>query len=1014
MSREENNDFWLSLDQYHNRDEFVEKFEREFKSSPLKEKGTEVDRRNFMKLMGASIAMSTAGCLNRPVQKIIPYNKRPPEIIPGIANYYASSFFDGLQGMGMLVKTREGRPIFVSGNEEHPGGAGLTPVASAIPLSLYDPDRLRAPVRHLHNPARTNREEISANWDQIDKKVAANLSKGGVRVLTGLNPSPSANKLIDQFLSVFGGEKIQWSPVNYNSILESHEACLGKKIIPNYRFDKAKLVISIDCDFMGAFLSSPEFSSQFSKGRNPDGEMNRLVCFSSALNLTSLNADDRFLIKPSQQLAVVMGLIAKVIASSGVAVDKNVGKVFSSYVNIAETLGFDKEKFDELGKELSNNFGSTLVVAGGSATQTDQSYELNVAVNFLNYILGSYGTTVNADVRFTGLFSENEKLEKLLLDMESGSVNTLIIDQSINIGLTYPDQIRLKDAINKVDLVLYTGNHLDNTALLSDYVIPGGHPFEYWNDFKFKSNLYSLQQPTISPLFDTRSLYDSLLVWMNSKSDTGFSDYHDFIKDAWKGESEDSWNTLLKLGYSLQGQDPITIDFKFSSLEVLPSYKKHDGIEFVSVTTTKMLLGQYANNAWLQELPDPVTKIVWDNYAMISPALAKNSNLEDGNIIKLEVNGASFEIPVLIVPATHPNVIAVPLGYGQDLKALKVANNVGVNVFNAGSASKNSVILSGLSASLNKTTKNYTLASTQGHNYMKGRQLVVDYPLESYKNDKNAGIHRHKFTKDIWTPHQYNKNKWGMSIDLNSCIGCSSCMVACQSENNIPVVGKKYVLEGREMHWIRIDRYWRGPTDNPDALMQPVMCQHCENAPCERVCPVLATVHSDEGLNDMVYNRCVGTRYCSNNCPYKVRRFNWFNYSSKYKEKNDTTHMALNPEVTVRSRGVMEKCTFCVQRIKEGKNTAKDKKQPLKDGEIKTACQSVCPTNAINFGDLNDKESVVAENFEKERSYMLLEEQNTRARVRYLAKIRNGKREVKGHHGDDHGTDHDSKQGGGH
>jgi MoCo/4Fe-4S cofactor protein with predicted Tat translocation signal len=1010
--------YWLGLEQLEKDPEFIKATENEFMSSPLmNESGTSgFDRRDFMKLMGASIALTSTGCLRRPVEKIIPYNKRPPEVTPGVANYYTSAYFDGTHGLSLLVRTREGRPLFLKGNPSAPKlGSGMSPRAGAAILSLHDPDRVRAPIHNLQNPERTNRERVSTHWEAADKAIAKALREGGVRILTGHNPSPSTSSLLADFGRAFSAKTYSWSLQNFESSRKAQRQVFGREIgVPRPLLDNADLIVSVDCDFLSTYLNPTDHAHLFGSRRDPDASsMSRLVAFESFTQLTGINADDRFTIKPSQQLEVVMGLMERIVSHHGASVPASLRDALSTYRGAAERLGVDAGKFNALADQLWNNRGRAVVLAGGLPTQTAQATQLQAAVLALNTVLGAWGKTLDM-AGYQGLEGEDGQLEQLLKDLESGSVKVVILDGSINPMLAFPDKDRLRAALNKASLVISTSNYLDETSNLADYVLPAGHAFENWTDYEFVEGLYHIGQPTIRPMYDTRSFQDSLLAWMKAAGRSVPENFFAYLKDQWRDRLqrlgarnlegttfEARWNSLLKQGYYQVGASGASApSLQAGAGHGLARSAGREGLELVLYANATVGDGAGSNNSWLQELPDPVTKIVWDNYLCVAPARAKDMKLKDGDVVRLSVGGISVEAPVHVLPGVHKDVVALAVGYGRKLSSLKVAKDVGVDAFPLVQWQNGQAIYSGRTVqSLEKTGSKYRLANTQGHHRMEGRQLVVETTAAAYQTDKNAGVHRHKFMEDIWTPREYTGvYQWGMTVDLSSCIGCSACVIACQSENNIPVVGKKYILQGREMHWIRLDRYWRGDADTPDAVVQPVLCQHCENAPCERVCPVLATVHSDEGLNDMVYNRCVGTRYCSNNCPYKVRRFNWFNYTAGYSKPGNTTHKTLNPDVTVRSRGVMEKCTFCVQRIEAARSQARLENRTIRDGDIEVACEAACPTNAIVFGDLNDKESRVSKIWRRERQYILLEEQNVQTRVRYLAKVRNADRDYGHHH----------------
>ncbi|MCB0379330.1 MAG: TAT-variant-translocated molybdopterin oxidoreductase [Bdellovibrionales bacterium] len=1021
-TQQEQSFFWKSIDEKYNTSEYQKQVENEFMSSPLQEEDGKdgLARRQFMKLMGASVALSTAACVRRPVQKIIPYNKRPAEVIPGLPNYYASSFFDGGEGFGVTIKTREGRPLHIEGNPTYPGNSqGLSPRASAQILSLYDPDRIRTPIINSQNPKkRGSKLSVPRDWDSLDKKVADQLKKGGVRVLTRDTASPSLSGLMDKFSSNMDAKVHRWSPVNHGDLVKAQELSYGQAIVPKYRYDKAKMIVSIDADFLGTWINPTESAKLFMAGRNPNGDMSRLVSFQSVASLTSLNADDNYPIKPSQRLPLVLALIHELKGKSSLG--GNIGSLTEAHSKAYLALNMSHEEFAAIADKLWENRGRSLVVAGGLQTQGPDSLGLQVAVNLLNSMLDNDGKTVSYQSALQGRDESDGELQSLLADIKDGKVKTLIIND-LNPIFNLPQSKELKEALNQVEMVVTTSNWMDETASLADIVAPTGHAMENWGDFEFEKGVFAIQQPTIRPLYETRSFADSLMAWSKAadRAISSSETYFDVIKSKWSGQlgGEKAWINFLQKGFHGEAStgEASSRGFNTSALKYVKVNSSGAGLELSLYTKSTIFDGSMANVSWLQELPCPVSKIVWDNYLVISPVLAHDKHLKDGDMVKVTAGETSLELPIYITPGQHPSSVAVAIGYGRK-EGGELQKNVGFDVTPLIQWQGDRLLYSGLAVEIEKTGKNYPLAKTQGHHNMEGRQLAVETSHKNFKETGDIGLHRHKIFS-IWSGHKYDGHKWAMGIDMNACTGCSACTVSCQSENNIPVVGKKYVMQGREMHWIRIDRYYKGDeSKNPDAIFQPVLCQQCENAPCETVCPVLATVHSDEGLNDMAYNRCVGTRYCANNCPYKVRRFNWFYYDGHH--KREPMHMALNPDVTVRTRGVMEKCSFCVQRIKEAKNIAKDQGRALKDGDIKTACQSACPTDAIVFGDLNDEKSRVNEWFKNQRQYTLMEEVNAAPRVRYLARIRNTDRDMGGGHhgGGSHGAEesHDSQVEGEH
>lgn len=997
---ERDSTYWRSFEELNNTPEFQKSLQTEFMSSPLREEskdeGTETDgvaRRDFLKLMGASIALTTAaGCIRRPVQKIVPYNKQPEEVTVGVSNWYTSSYFDGQEGLALLVKSREGRPVHIQGNPKFPlNGTGASVKAQASLLGLYEPNRLQKPFRNLFNEKRTNKETVGVSWEELDNKVVESLKKGGVAILSGNVSSPSTKAVIGDFKAGFNADHYVWEPLA-DDVVEAQASSYGEAVMPGYRYDKAQMIVSIDADFLGTWGPTMTNNKRFADGRRNIDKMSRLVSFDSTYSLTGANADIRFRIKPSQQFDIVMGLIAEIVGK--VSVSDSVKTAVAPYNGIADKLGISAEAFKKVAADLVNNQGESIVVAGGIQTKTKDSMALQVAVNYLNSILGNDGKTVVAQAGNKHLTASTGQIKDLIAKMNAGDVKTLIIYRS-NPFYSLSADLGFAEALIKVPTVIYSGDKMDETAVNAHYVATDNHALETWGDSEFATGVYGIHQPLIRTMYDTRSFQLSLMTWafmakVGPKRIQEFETFYDYVRNFWKTEMmakvggkdfESFWNEFLQEGFVGEVAAGSARTFKGDVSSLKKSETGTAAFELALYPTANIGDGTLANIGWLQELPDVVTKIVWDNYACVSIKTAEANKLREGDVIELTVGGNKLSLPTHIQPGLHDQVVAVAVGYGRT-HAGDVAKGIGQNAFTLAQGG----LYAGLPVEFKKTGQKIELVTTQGHDSMEGRQIVVTATNKDIQKGKDANIHRHH-TWNIWSGHQYNGHKWGMAIDLNTCTGCSACMTACQSENNISVVGKKYVMQGREMHWIRIDRYYTGDVENASAVFQPLMCQHCDNAPCETVCPVAATVHSSEGLNEQIYNRCVGTRYCSNNCPYKVRRFNWFNYA-KLIEK--PMHMALNPEVLVRTRGVMEKCTFCVQRIKEGKNKAKIEERPLKDGDIKVACEAACPTQTIVFGDLNDENSRVAKVFKAEpRAYELLEEWYAKPSVRYQTKIKN-------------------------
>ena len=1002
----------------------------EFYANPFSIREDPIERRDFLKLMGASLALTSISCIRRPVEKIVPYANRPEEIEPGIANYYSSTFTSGGQGQSIVVKTREGRPIYLKGNSHFPdSNSGISVQAQAHILNLYDPDRLQSP----HQGARQQATKVTT-WEKLDEAVMTSLKEGPVGLLTGSISSPSTNRLIQSFKDHFSAKHYLCDVIGADDVIEGQNLSFGSGLLPSFRFDKAKIIVSIGADFLGTWLAPEKFSHQFAKGRRANEDMNKLIVFEALHSLTGSNADLRIRTAPSQFLNVIMALIYEIVVknkNSSFAQDQEVLSALNGFSNAASQASVDPAIISKLALDLWQKRGETLIVTGGLTSRTSHAKALQVATNFLNTILENDGKTINARASMTSYNGSYKDLDSLKEDLDNNQIKTLIIS-GINPAYTFP---HLRQSFSKAGAIIHLTHHLDETSLISDWALPLSHPMEAWGDAQLLKGIYSIQQPTIRPLYSTRTLEENLLAWLSSNPPTDLSSYfpqpseekksqtpkispqsiwHTYLQDQWKSYYRDMmqngylnrplsfehfWVKTLHDGFAVyqptsSGTHPGR-SFRKASLSHIAQTQpaENKNLELSIYAKSTIGDGQMANNAWLQELPDPVTKVVWDNYLLISPHKAKELGFtKNGEHAKLKLKNTEVTVPILIAPGTHDQVVGLALGYGR-VQSGQVGKRVGVDAY----PFVNKDVFAGLEVSVEKVEGQTDLANVQGHHRMLGRQLVVEATLKDYLKSPSANIHRHKLFS-LYPKHEYKGHRWAMAIDLNACTGCSACMIACQSENNVPSVGKKYVLQGREMHWIRIDRYYTGDEGDPDVVFQPMLCQHCENASCEAVCPVAATSHGEEGLNQMTYNRCVGTRYCSNNCPYKVRRFNWFNYT----KVAESLKNAYNPDVTVRSRGVMEKCTFCVQRIKEAKVLAKRENRRFKGEDVVTACQEACPTEAIVFGDVNDSENQVSQAFVDERSFSVLEEYNNIPMIRYKTKIRNTEKlkstNGKGHH----------------
>jgi Fe-S-cluster-containing dehydrogenase component/anaerobic selenocysteine-containing dehydrogenase len=941
------------------------------------------NRRDFLKYFGFSIASAAViSSCEQPVRKSIPYLIRPEQVTPGKASYYASTYYDGNEYGSILVKVRDGRPIKIEGNDLSLVSGGKTSAGvQASVLGLYDDNRMKYPS--------ISQKEVT--WEEIDKEIIQKLEQLSsddeqIILMTSSVISPSTKEVIKKFQKKYSTVKhVIYDAISASAMLDANDECFGERALPTYHFDKAKLIVSIGADFLGTWLSPAEYAAQFSKTRSlTEGqkEISKLVQFESNMSLTGSNADKRIRIKPSEEKEVLIAMFNEIALKTGHKPLK-----YKTDHKAAKTIAH----------ELVMCPGKSIVVSGSN------DIECQILVNGMNYYLENLHNTIDLRRNYHLKQGSDKEIDDLTKDLRNNKVKGIIL-YNVNPVYDYAEGLLFEKALKDAELSVSLSPVRNESAEAVKYCCPDHHYLESWNDAEIYTHSYSLAQPVIRPLFNTRQAQDTLLAW----SGTEIS-YNDLIKDTWKEnmfpkthetDFRSFWNKSLRDGVfgpeHIGEEEPPSINYK-SLDKVRPiDRSSDDAIELCLYESTAIRNGVNANNPWLQELPDPVTRITWDNYASVSPAFARKHGLKTGSRIK--ING-SVVLPVLIQPGQDDSTIGASLGYGRT-KAGKVAEGVGKNMFPMVPTHEGYRLYS-TPVKIEKTEGSYPLAIVQPHHSMEGRDIVRNATLKDYIKNPSAGNEMHeeiqKELKSIYEGHDYPGHHWGMAIDLNKCTGCSACVIACTVENNVPAVGKKEVLRAHEMQWIRIDRYYEGSEDDPKTLRQPVMCQHCDNAPCENVCPVAATNHSDEGLNQMAYNRCIGTRYCNNNCPYKVRRFNWFDFTKADSIKNNTVdpvgmtvdlkRMVLNPDVTVRSKGVIEKCSFCVQRIQEKKLDAKLAKKRLEDGEIKTACMQACPADAIVFGDMNDPESKVSKLFKDKRNYHLLEELDTLPSVGYLTKI---------------------------
>jgi Fe-S-cluster-containing dehydrogenase component len=937
-------------------------------------------RRDFLKVLGFSFGSAAimASC-KRPVQKALPYVFQPPEITPGKSLYYASGFYDGHEYSGILVKTRDGRPIKIEGNALSAfNGEGTTARVQASVLSLYDDARLKYPTV-------INKKE---SWKAVDEQITGELGRinsedGLVVLLTSSVISPSTISLIKEFGTGFKNFRwVQYDAVSYSAILEANSFCFGRAVIPDYHFANASLVVAINADFLGTWLAPVHFIPGYSSRRNPHNGgigMLRHIQYESGMTLTGANADIRTKIKPSEEKGLLTDLYNKIAERTGGT--KISGTSF-------------REDLSGLADNLLGSKGHSIVVSGTNNT------EIQIIVNGINSLLGNYPECIDLDLNLNIACGTDNRMEELVTDISSGRVRALLM-YNVNPVYDWPDSDKFMSGLNKTQLTVNMTVARNETSGKAKYECPVNHYLESWDDYEIIPGQLSLSQPCINPIFNTRSFQDSLLMWTGSKIT-----YHDYIKNFWekkyhpfsdKSDFRLFWNESLGNGvfrYTvIPGKSNSFNKEALSRVKNSTDEQHQGGMELIFTESVSLGAGNHSNNPWLMELPDPISKQCWENVVAISVSDAEKLAVRTGDLIKLL---PGLTLPAFIQPGQAEGTLSIALGYGHSDSG-PVCKDIGANVYPFTRIKEGNRVYGLVIDKPENTLKQSLLALTQEHFSMEGRPIVRETLLSRYKKDSSSGNEFHKefesTHKTLYPEIKYDGFHWGLAIDLSACVGCNSCVIACQAENNIPVVGKDQVSRRRIMHWIKIDRYYSENLHDPKVYFQPLACQHCDNAPCENVCPVSATNHSSEGLNQMAYNRCLGTKYCINNCPYKVRRFNWYRYTNNkvfdFNTSSDLGKMVLNPDVTVRERGVVEKCSFCVQRIQEKKLQAKLENRVIKDFEIKTACMQACPAGAIVFGNLNDKESKVAGMFRDPRSYHLLEELHTLPNTAYLLKVMN-------------------------
>jgi len=961
-------DYWRSLDEAADSESFKEMLKQEFPgqsyvwNQPL-------SRRELLRLTGATLALAgLVACKRNPVEKILPYAKAPEEIIPGKPLFFATALtFDGY-AQGVLVESHLGRPTKIEGNPEHPASLGATDVfMQAAILSMYDPDRSQS----------LTKDGMMSPWASfvaaLNEQLAAQKAKSGagLRLLTGTVTSPTLAAQIAALLRAYPEARWhQYDPAGLHNTRAGALRAFGQYVSPIYRFDRADRVLSLEADFLFGLPGHLRYTRDFTNRRQAakgKKEMNRLYVVESTPTVTGTMADHRLRL----DAAHVPALAAALGAALGLRVQ-------------APTLSPERQAWvNAVAKDLAAHRGRSLVLAGES-----QPAAVHALAHAANAALGNAGQTVlyTRPVEAQAV-DQLASIKDLAGDMAAGQVDALVILGG-NPVYDAPADLNFTDALAKVPFRAHLSLYEDETSAQCHWHIPMAHELEAWGDARAYDGTVSIQQPLIEPLYNGKSPLQ-ILSALAGRPDMAPLDT---LRTQWNAAAnENRWRKTLHEGvmeYTAAPAFPVGLRFD-SFTDLTPP--KTETLTLALRPDASLWDGRYANNGWLQELPRPQGHLVWDNAALIAPALAEREKLRNGDVVELSVGGRALKAPVWILPGQADSTVTISLGYGRS-RAGQIGNDVGVDAYALRTAST-PWLAAGLA--FKKTGKRVKLVSTQEHHLMEGRDLVRETTLDDVAAKGFEAPHHPVEGPAADGLYGFKSNDdyaWGMAIDLSTCVGCNACVVGCQAENNIPIVGKDQVSRGREMHWIRLDRYYKGPLDNPTFVHQPVPCMHCENAPCESVCPVEATTHSPEGINEMTYNRCVGTRYCSNNCAYKVRRFNFYQYA------DDTTpvkKLMYNPNVTVRSRGVMEKCTYCIQRINTARIEAKKDNRLINDGEIKTACQQACPADAIVFGNVKDPESRVAKLKAQSSNYGLLTEMNTRPRTTYLTRVMNPNPEMK-------------------
>lgn len=980
------------------------------------------NRRDFLKVIGAGAGVAAAGCAKDLPEKFIPYVIQPDEVVPGVATWYAGSCNECSSGCGVLVKTREGRAIKIEGNSAHPiNKGGLCAHGQAALQSLYNPDRVREPLKRD-----IGGNFVPVSWKDAIDLLAENLaglsSNQAKAVLLTAPTSGSEKAIIEDFANkVPGLEHLQYELFNSDALDIATTQLFGTGLKTSYDLSKARVIVGFGADYLETWLSPVEFSRGWSEGRkgNASGKGSKVIHIEPRLSLTAGNADLWLMNKAGTEsylLAALLKLLLEKMPNSTFA--PAVAHVNLSALQEQTNVSLDTLK--KVADELLTAKDKGLVLAGGALLSGSQAVEAAMLSSMINYLIGSIGTTVVLNRTTSTASSSYKNLVNLVSDIanKKAKVGTLIISGT-NPAYTLPKAVKFKEALSRVGFVVAVSTHLDETATLANLVLPLSHQLETWADSEPRPGVMNLNQPSMQPLYKTQSLGDTIIsVVTNSKIKKPFpeeiSSFYDYIRANWKQKTgaadfENRWLTYVEKGGDWSNYDKSRASASIATTASdavkklsLKAPVKSEEVSLLAYPSINSIDGSSANKPWMQELPNPITSAVWGSWIEINPDLAEKIGVKTGDLTQIVKGDVAIEAPAYITKRIDASLVAIPIGQGHTAYG-RYAVSVGANplmISDVENLDFQSFVTSGVK--LRKSLFKDELVLLQGSDTQMKRGIARSITATEFLKKKEehhssehheGGLAHHdplalgprEEPKMMFKQMDHVLYKWGMSIDLASCTGCSACVVACYAENNISVVGKTICNEGREMSWLRIERYFDGPEEQPVDAFLPMMCQQCGNAPCEPVCPVYATYHTDEGLNSMAYNRCVGTRYCSNNCSYKVRRFNWFKYDFP-----EPMNWQLNPDVSTREVGIMEKCSFCVQRIREVQNLAKDNGRPVQDGEIQPACASSCPTGAIKFGNLLDEQSLVAKDHKDPRSYKVLDvELNSQPAIAYLARVRN-------------------------